>query len=116
VRKVWQRHENDGALLLDLIQLDTELANLLRSLAIGVEDGARVFALPLRSRNLVARRILIALQPFEIGNETPPPILECRQLLELSVGIDAAAVESTSYLFAVIAYVCRIKHCEIVCD
>ena len=70
--------------MLDLIELDAELADLLRPLTVGLEDGARVFALPLRARDFVAGRILLALQTFELGNQPPAAVLERRQLLELA--------------------------------
>ena len=90
-------------------------SNLLRPLTIGLEDAARVLALPLRARNLVARRILIALQPLELGNQPPPPVLERRELFELCVDVPAAVLQPASDFFPVIAHISRVKHGEIVC-
>ena len=116
VRKIGQRHQNDRPLLLDLIELDADLPNLLRPLPVGVEDAARVFALPLRSRHLIARRVLLPLQPFELGNQPAPAVLEHRQLLELAVDVHPAALEPAFHVVPMIAYVSRVKHGEIVCD
>ena len=69
-----------------------DLPNLLRPLPVGLEDAAGVLALPLRARDLVARRVLLALQPFELGNQPAPPVLERRQLLELAVDVHPAVL------------------------
>ncbi len=71
-----------------------ELPNLLRPLPVGLEDAARVFALPLRARDFVARRVLLALQPFELGNQPAPPVLERRELLELAVDVHPAVLRA----------------------
>ncbi len=114
MRQIGQRHQNERALLLDLIQLDAELPDLLRPLTVRFEDAARVLALPLRARNLVAGRVLLALQPFELGNQPAPPVLERRQLLELAVDVHPAVLQPAFHFVLVIAHVSRIKHCEIV--
>ncbi len=87
-----------------------KLSNLLRPLTIGLEDVARVLALPLRARNLVARRILIALQPLELGNQPAPPVLERRKLFELGIGVHAAILQPAFDVFLVIAHISRVKH------
>ena len=94
VREVGQRHQQGGPLVLHLVQLDAELPNLLRPLAIRVEDGARVLALPLRSRHFVAGRVLVALQPLELGNQPSAPVLQRGQLFELAVDVHAAALQA----------------------
>ena len=57
------------ALVLDRVELDAELLDLLRARAVRFLNRRRVLALPLRARDLVARRVLLALQPFELGNQ-----------------------------------------------
>ena len=116
MRQIGQRHQNERPLLLDLIELDAQLPNLLRPLPVRLEDAARVLALPLRARDLVAGRVLLALQPFELGNQPAPPILERRQLLELAVDVHPAVLQPAFHVVLVIAYVGRVKHGEIVCD
>ena len=78
------------ALLLDLIDLDLELADLLRARFVRRENVRGVLALALRARHFVARRVLIALEPFELGDQSAPARLERRQLLELGVRLQAA--------------------------
>ncbi len=115
MRQVGQRHEQNRPLLLHLIELDAELPNLLRPLTVGVEDGACVFALPLRPRDFVAGRVLLALQPFELGNQAPPPGFERRELLELGIDGPAAVLHPAFHLVLVVAHERWIKHGEIVC-
>ena len=115
MRKIGQRHQQRRSLLLDLIQLDAKLSNLLRPLTIGLQDAARVLALALCARNLVAGRILIALQSFELGNQPAPLVLERRQLFELAVSVHPAILQTAFDVFLVIAHINRVKHGEIVC-
>ena len=116
MRQIGQRHQKQRALLLDLIQLDAQLSNLLRPLPVRLEDAARVLALPLRARDLVAGRVLLALQPFELGNQPAPPVLERRELLELAVDVHAAVLQPAFHFVLVVAHVSRIKHGGIVCQ
>jgi UTP--glucose-1-phosphate uridylyltransferase len=102
--------------MFDLIELDAELADLLRSLAVRFEDRARVFSLTLGARNLIAGRILIALQTFELGNQTPAPVLQRGELFELAVNRETAAFQAALHLVLVVADVRRVKHAEIVSD
>ena len=92
-----------------------ELPNLLRPLPVRVEDAARVLALPLRARDLVAGGVLLALQTLELGNQPAPPVLERRQLLELGVDMHPAVLQPAFHFVLVVAHVSRIKHWEIVC-
>jgi UTP--glucose-1-phosphate uridylyltransferase len=102
--------------MLHLIQLNAELTYLLRPLAIRLEDGARVFSLPLGSCHFVPGRVLLTLETFELGNQPPAPILQRRKLLQLAVHAEAASFQAALYLFLMFAHVCRIKHGEIVSD
>ena len=115
VRDVRQRHQDDRALLFDLIELDAELAYLLRALPVRLEDTARVLPLTLGPRHFVAGRILIALQTFELRNQPASPVFERRELLEVALDVPAAVLQPAPDFFLVIAYVCRVKHGEIVC-
>jgi hypothetical protein len=115
VRQIRQRHQDDRALLFDLVELDAELAYLLRALPVRLEDAARVLPLALRSRHLVARRVLIALQTFELRNQPASAVFERRELLEVALSVPATVLQAASDFFLVIAYVCRVKHREIVC-
>ena len=105
VGHVRQRHQDDQALLLDLIELDGELAYLLRALPVRLEDTARVLPLTLGPRHFVAGRILIALQTFELRNQPASPVFERRELLEIALHVPAAVLQAASDFFLVIAYV-----------
>ena len=116
MRQVGERHEQLRPLLLDLIELDADLADLLRSLAVRFENCAGVLALALRARDFVARGILIALQPFEVGNEPPPAVLENGQLLELAFDQKPAVLQAPLHLVLVVAHISRIEHGGILSD
>ena len=113
VRQVRQRHQQRRSLVLDLVELDAELADLLRPLAIRLENRARVFALPLRARDFVARGILLALQPLELGYQPAPSVLERRKRFEVAVDVHAALVKPSTHLVRVVAHENRVKHDEI---
>src|SRR5918995_1249674 len=92
-----------------------ELANLLRWLPVRFENRAGVFALPLCARNLIARRILIPLHPFELGNQSTTAILQRRKLLEFAVGVHTSVLQAAFHFLLMVAHVSGVKHCEIVC-
>ena len=112
VRHVRERHQQDPPLLLDLIQLDADLADLLRPLAVCLENRACVLPLALRARDFVAGRVLIALQALELGDEPPAPVFQRGQLLELAVDIQPTALEAPLHFLLVLPYESRIKHAE----
>src|SRR5262249_48858229 len=60
VRQVRQVQHRRVALVLDRIELNAELLDLRRTLLVGLLNVRGVVALPLRPRNLVARRVLLA--------------------------------------------------------
>ena len=113
VRKVGQRHEQAGSLLLDAVQLDRQLPDLLRSLPVRLEDRGGVPALPLGPRHLVAGRVLLALEPLELRDQPPPPVLERGQRLELAVGVEAAIAQAAAHLILMVAHEDGIQHGEI---
>ena len=82
------------ALMLDRVELDAELLDLLRARAVGFLDRRRVLALPLGARDLVARRVLLPLQPFDLGNQPAARGLERGDLLERLVGIEPAVAQT----------------------
>ena len=73
--------------------------------------GARVEPLPLGPRDLVARRVLLALEPFELGNQPAPRGLERGDLLERLVRIEPAVAQTGADLFDVIADEGRDRAC-----
>ena len=91
--------------MFDLIELDGELAYLLRALTVRLEDTARVLPLTLRPRHFVAGRILIALQTFELRNQPASPVFERRELLEIALYVPAAVLQPAPDFFLVIAHV-----------
>ena len=80
--------------MLDLIELDLELPNLLTARLAGGKKRRRVLALPLGARDLVAGGVLLPLEAFDLGNQTPAARLERRQLLEIRVGLEAAVANA----------------------
>src|SRR5580765_3071991 len=65
VRQVRQDDDGRLALVLDGVQLQPHLLDLLRARPVCLLHGRGVFPLALRPRDLVARRVLLALQPLE---------------------------------------------------
>ncbi len=116
MRQVGERHQQLRPLLLDLIELDAELADLLRPLTVRFEDDARVLTLALRARDFVASRILIALQPFKLGDQPPPAVLENGQLLELAFDLKPAVLQAPLHLVLMVAHISRIEHGGILSD
>ena len=97
--------------MFDRIELEAELLDLLRARPVRFLDRRRVVPLPLRLRDLVARRVLLALQTFELGDEPAPRRFERRDVLERLVGIEAAVAQAGADLFDVIADVGRDRAC-----
>ena len=60
---------------------------------VGFLDRRRVVTLPLGPRDLVARRVLLPLQPLELGNQPAARRLERGELLERLVGIEPAVAQ-----------------------
>ena len=57
--------------------------------------GARVVPLPLGARDLVARRVLLALEPLDLaGSAARRRASSVGELLEVGVGVDAAVAEA----------------------
>ena len=110
VRQIGQHQQRLIALVLDGIDLNAELPDLLRAGTVGVLDRRRVEALPLGFRDLVARRILLALQPLELRNQAPPRGFERGDLFERFVGIHPAPAETAPDVVDVIPHERRIEH------
>jgi hypothetical protein len=110
VRKIRERHEQRRALLLDRVDLQLELPDLLRTRLVGGEDRRCIQPLPLGARDLVARRILLALQPFHLRDQSPPAHFERGKLLEIHVRVEAAAAQRSANGFELIAHVRGIEH------
>ncbi len=96
--------------MLGLIELDLELADLLRAGLAGGKERGRVLTLPLGARDFVAGGVLLALEPLDLGNQPPPPRFERRQLLEIGVDIEAAVAKRGADLLEVIAHECGVYH------
>src|SRR5581483_4167070 len=100
-------------LMFNLVELDRELPDLLGPLPIGLENAARVLLLPLRTGDFVARRVLVAFQPFQLRNQPTPAVLQRGKRLELAVQIQSALLEAAAYLVLMVANKSRIQHGEI---
>ncbi len=92
------------------IELNAKLPDLLRTGTVGVLDRRRVEALPLGSRDLVARRILQPPQRLELRNQPPARGFERGDLFERSVGIHPAPAETAPDVVNVIPHQRRIEH------
>ena len=92
-----------GALVLDRVELEPELLNLLPAQTVGFLHRRGVEPLALGARDLVPRRVLRALQSFELGDHPAPRGLERGDLLERLVRIETAIAQSVTDFFDVIA-------------
>ena len=101
---------SDFALVFDRVELDAELLDLLGAGAVRLLDRRRVLTLALRAGDLVARRVLLALQPFELGNDAAARRFERGDLFERLVGVEAAAAQAGAHRLEVIANVRRVEH------
>ena len=110
MRQVGDRHQQRRPLLLDLIELDFELTDLLRPRLVRREDRRGVFPLSFRARDLVAGRVLIALQPLELGDQPATSVLERRQLLQLGIRLKASIHEACSDGIHVLTNVRGVEH------
>jgi hypothetical protein len=95
---------------LDRIELDVQLLDLLGALLVRLEDVGRVLALPLRARDLVAGRVLLALQALHLRNEATPMGLERCQLLELRARVQPSRQQALPDVVEPFANECWIKH------
>ena len=68
VRQVRQRQQECRALVLRLIELNLELADLLRTRLARGEEWCRVLTLTLRPRHFIARRVLLPLEALDLGD------------------------------------------------
>jgi hypothetical protein len=110
VRQVGQRHQQRRALLLGLVDLDLELADMLRPGLAGGKQRRRVDALALGARDLVTGGVLLALQAFHFRDQPSAPGFERRQLLEVGVGIHAAVAVGRAHVFKTIAHGGGVDH------
>jgi len=110
VREIRQVENGRGSLMLDRVELESELFDLLRPRAIRFLDRRGIVTLALRSGDLVARRVLRALQPFDLRNQPPPRRFERRDVFDRLVGIEPAIAEAGADLFDVIANVLGVEH------
>ena len=80
VRQIGNRQQPAIATLLDCVEFDAKLLDLLRSLPTRFLNLRRIDAHALRTRNFISRRVLLAFQSFELGEDTSATSLECGQL------------------------------------
>jgi hypothetical protein len=78
--------------------------------AAGVLDLRGIETLPLRPRHFVACRVLLALQPFDLGQQAPAPRFERRQFVELAGQVDASLLQTGTDGGEIVAEVRRIEH------
>ena len=97
-------------LLLDLVQLHFELADLLGPLLVRFEDVRRVPPLPLGARDFVAGGVLLAFEPLHFGNQAAAARFERRELFKFGVRLQTAVLEAGANLVHVIAHVCGVEH------
>ncbi len=110
VREIRQLQQRRVAPVLDTVQLDAELADLRSARFVRFLKRRSVLALPLCPRDLVARRVLLALQSLKLGDNPPPCGFERRDLLEGLIGIEPAVAESATDVLDVIANVGWVEH------
>ncbi len=110
VRQVRQPEQRTAALILDRGELVVEHLDLLRAFAVGVAHRGRVEPLARRTRDLVARRVLLTLEAFDLGNDPAPRRLERREVLERPVRIDPTIAQTCTDEFGVFAHEDRVEH------
>src|SRR3954447_7525407 len=110
VRQGRYRHQQRSALLLDLIELDFQPADLLTARFVGRKDVGGIFALPLGAGDLVAGGILIPLEAFHFGDQPAAARFEDGNLLQVSVRIQATIAQARSDVLHVIAHESGIEH------
>src|SRR5439155_5325323 len=99
-----------GALVFDAVALHAKLLDLGGARLVRFLYLRRVLALPLGLSNGVAGRVLLALQPFQLGDDAAPGRLERHNLLKQLIGIEAAPAQPRAHLIDVIADVGRVEH------
>src|SRR4029079_853636 len=97
-------------LMLDRVELEAFLLDLLCPRTIGFLYRRRVLAHALGARDLVARRVLRALERFELRDQPSARRFQRRDLLERLVRIEPAIAEALTNLFDVMPYVRRVEH------
>ena len=110
VREIGQHEQRLIALVLDGVEPNIQLLDLLRAAPVGLLNRQGVETSPLRLRNLVARRVLQALESLDFRNQTPPHGLERRDVLERFVEIETAPAQTGPDFGDVIANQRRIEH------
>jgi hypothetical protein len=110
MRQVRQRHQDGRPPLLDLVELDLELADALPALLAGGEQVRRVLPLPLRTGDLVPRGVLIPFEAFEFRDHPPAAGFERRELLQLPVDRQTAVTQSRPDVIEPIANERRVEH------
>ena len=117
VRQVGNRQQTAIPPLLDGVQLDVELLDLLRPLAIGLLDPAGVQPLAFRARDFVAGSVLFPLEPFELRQYPAAARLQCGELFELARQIDSTLLQSRTQALEIVAQYRRIQHvADSTCD
>ena len=102
-RQVRDGQQQRAPLVLDRVEVRLELLDRLAALAVGGEHGARVAPFLLRARDLLARRVLLALERLDLDNHRAPARVERRERLEVGVGVDAAVPEAGPHDVRVVA-------------
>src|SRR6185503_17143591 len=113
VRQVRHGHQQVGELLIHLAQLRLELLDLLATGLVGGKDRRRIEPLLLGARDLLARRVLLALEVLDARNQLAALRIERGEGREDGVGIEAAVAETRARLVEVRSHVCGIEHPKI---
>jgi hypothetical protein len=91
MRQVRQRLQQDRPLTFGRFELDLELLDLLAARLAGFVELLDVLPLALGARDLIARRVLLALQTFDLRNQAPAMRFRRGELLQLGRHAEAAA-------------------------
>src|SRR5262245_1147798 len=100
--------------MFDGTQLCFEHLDLLGAQLVGLAHRRRVDPLTRGARALVAGRVLLTLQPFDLGNDPPPRRFERRELFQGSVGIEAAISQSFADEFRMFTHKNRVEHAPVI--
>src|SRR5690606_16075835 len=110
VRKVGQHVEHAPATPLDAVELVLELADLLAALPARLVQVPHLETLPPGAGHLVAGGVLLALEPFDFGNQAAALGFEGRKLFELGGRVEAAGKQPVANRVDVVTDESGIKH------
>jgi hypothetical protein len=110
IRHVRHRHQQIAALLFDAIELGFERLDPVPPGLVRGKNRGRIQSLLLGPRDFLARGVLLALEPLDLGNQSAAPRIERGKRPEHGLGIHAAVAQRGTYVFHVVANIRGVEH------